>query len=104
MGEMDETTRKSMEAAMTNAGYPRTSGDVPTEDKAAERPERMANQERDVSEQPQAPRTSEDDDESDQGETDWDAYTVEELREELRTREMPTSGTKPELIERLRGA
>lgn len=103
MGEMNETTRKSMEAAMTNAGYPRTSGDVPGEDKAAERPERMANQERDVSEAPQAPQTSEDDDESDQGDN-LDSYTVEELREQLRTRQLSTSGTKAELIERLRGA
>lgn len=31
----------------------------------------------------------------------WDAYTKEELVEELRNRELPVSGTKDELVARL---
>ena len=39
-----------------------------------------------------------------QGEADeegWDAYTKEELVEELRARDLPVSGSKAELVDRL---
>lgn len=41
--------------------------------------------------------------ESDEDEaSQWDNYTVDELKEELDRRDLPTSGNKDELIERLR--
>lgn len=44
----------------------------------------------------------EDDDEEDEGDDDYDDMTGDQLRDELRRRDLPTSGRNDELIARLR--
>ncbi len=54
-----------------------------------------------VDEEPEEELEQESEVVSDGEPTEYDDHTVKELREELRRRDLPVSGTKQELIERL---
>lgn len=102
----DKSTQASVDAAMTNAGYPKTSGDLEREGGGRDPDDTREPHLARGPDQPSAPQKQDTGDEPAEVEESaagggYEDRTVEELRDELRGRELPTSGTKAELVERL---
>lgn len=92
--DLDPTTKESMDNAMTNANIPATSGDY-------EPGGRLAGQEA-VNVAASTPDAGQQDSADDTAGDDYDDMTVDDLKDELEDRGLPRSGSKSELIARLR--